>query len=253
MREMLVSKAIEKEGRTPRKTWRAKYELIFVVPNDEGLFKNSILETSNGEDALAFTLDIVRGEKEPGPMQYFLDIIDYEKGDHYDHIPYEFLMPDGSFESVYKNQPPPENWRKDWSVNVVWSNSKKNFKLRQTELSEYHVVLFQQDVNVKGSVVLFEGQESHRITNQSSQDKEACQKIAQSEWKTYPGLAIKYMKKHPEIKKICGSTYTQYKEDTVHQWLSEVAPQGVKKPGRISKDNEELQLRMCEKLRIKAS
>ncbi|MFA5904990.1 MAG: hypothetical protein WC836_13725 [Desulfobacula sp.] len=94
------------------------------------------------------------------------------------------------------------------------------------------------------------------------QDKQSCQKIAKSEWKKNPELAIKYMIKHPMILKACGPKgkrhlkknsgppSPQYKPKTLRTWISEVAPTEVKKQGRLSKDSEERQLKICEKLGI---
>lgn len=74
--------------------------------------------------------------------------------------------------------------------------------------------------------------------------------MAKDTWEKYPELAIKYMIKHPEIKKICGPTYAQYKPRTVRTWINTLAPDEVRKQGALSKDNEELQLIICKAIGI---
>jgi hypothetical protein len=56
------------------------------------------------------------------------------------------------------------------------------------------------------------------------------------------------MKLHPKIKAITGRLY---QPKTVHEWLSEVAPDDVKKPGRTSKKELKRQRHICNELGIK--
>jgi len=81
----------------------------------------------------------------------------------------------------------------------------------------------------------------------SQEDKFECQKIAKEIWEEHP-LDIKYMKMHPNIRKIVGK---QYKDSTLHGWLSDVAPQQIKRGFRRSKDYIKKQLIICKKLGIK--
>jgi hypothetical protein len=78
------------------------------------------------------------------------------------------------------------------------------------------------------------------------EDKIKCQKIASDIWKESL-LDIKYMKMHPDIKKITGK---RYKDKTIHNWFSEVAPPDVKRPGRRSKNYEKKQIAIYKKLKI---
>jgi len=80
----------------------------------------------------------------------------------------------------------------------------------------------------------------------STKDKIACQKIASKVWKEHL-LDIAYMKMHPDIKRIVGK---RYKDNTVHVWLSEVAPDKVKRKGRRDKNYIKEQLSICENLNI---
>ena len=57
-----------------------------------------------------------------------------------------------------------------------------------------------------------------------------------------PIFKIKYMKLHPKIKAITGRLY---QPKTVHEWLSGVAPDDVKKPGRISNEEMKRQRHIC--------
>lgn len=77
-------------------------------------------------------------------------------------------------------------------------------------------------------------------------DKLKCQEIARGVWKEHL-LDIKYMKMHPDIKKIVGRLYT---DGTVHGWISEVAPDEVSRKSRRSKDYVKNQLAICKKLKI---
>ncbi len=79
-------------------------------------------------------------------------------------------------------------------------------------------------------------------------DKKKCQLVASGVWDRYPSLKIKYMKAHPAIMKITGRLY---KDKTVHEWLSEVAPDDIKKPGRISNEELKRQRHICDELGIK--
>ncbi len=92
-----------------------------------------------------------------------------------------------------------------------------------------------------------EKEKSKRL-RKDQEDKEDCQKIASNVWERYPFLKIKYMKLHPKIKAITGRLY---QPKTVHEWLSEVAPDDVKKPGRTSKKELKRQRHICNELGIK--
>ena len=80
----------------------------------------------------------------------------------------------------------------------------------------------------------------------STEDKIKCQEIASKVWKEYL-LDIAYMKMHPDIKKIVGK---RYKNNTVHVWLSEFAPDKVKRKGRRDKNYIKEQLSICQNLNI---
>jgi len=184
-RTHLVIKSLEKEGITARQNRLAKYEIVFVLPEKNPIYKGSILGVS-GEEVLGFSLALVRGSKpfpfetantknlysvslipgrntwrddlaatlspqyhsifisseesgayddsfkgfcdfedcpltvkvSPGPMQRFLDVIEYERSSFDESLCFEILMPEGLFESVYKIQPIPGNWREDWRVSL---------------------------------------------------------------------------------------------------------------------------------------
>jgi|GEM_PF-4173636 len=79
------------------------------------------------------------------------------------------------------------------------------------------------------------------------EDKQACQEIAKRVWNDQPILDIKHMMNHPEILDIVGK---QYKEDTLRGWLSEIAPERAKKPGRRSPEVRKEQDKICEQLGI---
>ena len=79
------------------------------------------------------------------------------------------------------------------------------------------------------------------------EDKLKCQAIATGVWEEYP-LDYKYMKMHPEIKKIVGRQYKG--KNTLHDWLAEVAPEQIKRVGIRSKDYIKEQLAICKKLNI---
>jgi hypothetical protein len=81
----------------------------------------------------------------------------------------------------------------------------------------------------------------------NQKDKIECQKIAQKVWKKYL-LDIKYMKIHPEIKRIVGKQYKGKR--TLHEWLSEVAPDEVKRKGVRGEEYTKEQLSICKKLNI---
>lgn len=81
---------------------------------------------------------------------------------------------------------------------------------------------------------------------QNQEDKNEVQKIAKKVWEKYP-LDIKYMKMHPDIKRIVGRLY---KDRTVHGWLSGVAPIEVQRKGIRSQNYIKEQLEICKKLNI---
>jgi hypothetical protein len=101
----------------------------------------------------------------------------------------------------------------------------------------------------KHSWILFSRTSDRSIIKKTlpvQEDRIDCQEIAENIWKEY-SLDIKYMKMHPDIKKITGK---QYKDKTIHNWFSEVAPPDVKRPGRRSKNYEKKQIAICKKLKI---
>lgn len=71
-------------------------------------------------------------------------------------------------------------------------------------------------------------------------DKLICQAIARTLWDEYPQMTIVAMTEHKAIQEYGGGKlYTG--KNTLRDWLSEVAPEGVKKPGRpkSSKSNND--------------
>lgn len=62
-------------------------------------------------------------------------------------------------------------------------------------------------------------------------DKLVCQAIAKTLWDTHPKMTITAMKKQRAIL-IHGNGKLYQGKNTLHDWLSEVAPEDVKKPGR---------------------
>jgi hypothetical protein len=67
--------------------------------------------------------------------------------------------------------------------------------------------------------------------NSSLFDQSLCQAIARTLWDIYPNMTIKAMTEHPAILKYGnGKIYTG--KNTLRDWLSPVAPEHVKKPGR---------------------
>ena len=91
-----------------------------------------------------------------------------------------------------------------------------------------------------------EAPETKKKLRPDQEDKLECQKIAKEVWKEHL-LDIKYMIMHPDIKKIVGR---QYKDKTVHRWLSKEAPDEVQRKGTRSKNYVKEQLAICEKLKI---
>jgi hypothetical protein len=79
------------------------------------------------------------------------------------------------------------------------------------------------------------------------QDKREVQAIAERTWKKHEVLDIKHMKKLPAIKKIVRRLY---KQKTLHNWLSEVAPDRAKKAGRRDPTTRARQDAACQKLGI---
>jgi hypothetical protein len=75
--------------------------------------------------------------------------------------------------------------------------------------------------------------------------------IAVEVWENYPDLLIKNMIKHPEIQNANKTTPgSPYSEKTLHGFLSEKAPQSVKKHKRPSKETQRRQAEICKELNI---
>lgn len=82
----------------------------------------------------------------------------------------------------------------------------------------------------------------------NQEDKRNVQAIALETWKNYEVLDIKHMKELPAIKNIVGR---QYKQKTLHNWLSEVAPDRAKKAGKRKPETRAKQEAACQKLGIR--
>ncbi|MGA9165214.1 MAG: hypothetical protein WBZ31_12230 [Thiobacillus sp.] len=70
--------------------------------------------------------------------------------------------------------------------------------------------------------------------NSSLFDQSLCQAIAKTLWDIYPNMTIEAMTKHPSILKF-GNGGLYKGKNTLRDWLSPVAPENVKKPGRPKK------------------
>lgn len=68
----------------------------------------------------------------------------------------------------------------------------------------------------------------------SQVDKQICQAIAKTLWEIYPTMTIAAMTEHRAIL-IHGNGKLYQGKNTLRDWLSEVAPEDVKKPGRRPK------------------
>jgi hypothetical protein len=80
------------------------------------------------------------------------------------------------------------------------------------------------------------------------EDKQSCQEIAKRVWNDQPILDIKHMMNHPEILNIIGKQYKG--KNTLRGWLSEIAPERAKKPGRRTPEVRKEQDKICEQLGI---
>lgn len=70
--------------------------------------------------------------------------------------------------------------------------------------------------------------------NSSLFDQSLCQAIAKTLWDIYPNMTIAAMTEHPAIQKY-GNGALYKGKNTLRDWLSPVAPDHVKKPGRPKK------------------
>lgn len=70
--------------------------------------------------------------------------------------------------------------------------------------------------------------------NSSLFDQSLCQAIAKTLWDIHPNMTIEGMTKHPAILKY-GNGALYKGKNTLRDWLSPVAPEHVKKPGRPKK------------------
>jgi len=89
--------------------------------------------------------------------------------------------------------------------------------------------------------------EDEQSLRSDQEDKIKCQEIAQQVWEEYPILDIKHMKQLPDIIKRFRKLY---EDRTVHNWLSEVAPDRAKKKGARSPQVRSHQKTACRKLNI---
>jgi hypothetical protein len=130
------------------------------------------------------------------------------------------------FKEVYKDTPH-DNFFDEWRIVK---------KLPEGIVEKYSWILFSRtsDRSIRKKI------------RPVQEDKIKCQKIAKDIWRESL-LDIKYMKMHPDIKKITGRLY---KDKTIHNWLSKVAPPEIKRKGRRSKDYEKKQIGICKKLKI---
>jgi hypothetical protein len=134
------------------------------------------------------------------------------------------------FKSVYRNEPPPgKNFLNEWIF----------IALARDESLPSGVV------NSTPPVLLYEAPAHKRRAR--TPEKAACQKIASDVWAKYPILKIKHMLRHPDIVGVVGR---YFHEKTLRAWLSEVAPEDAKKPGRLSAKALKGQKAMCDKLGI---
>jgi hypothetical protein len=74
--------------------------------------------------------------------------------------------------------------------------------------------------------------------NSSLFDQSLCQAIAKALWDIYPNMTIEAMTKHPSILKY-GNGGLYRGKNTLRDWLSPIAPEHVKKPGRPKKPKTE--------------
>ena len=81
-----------------------------------------------------------------------------------------------------------------------------------------------------------EAQEEQKAPSPNSSlfDQSLCQAIAKTLWDINPNMTIEAMTKHPSILKY-GNGALYKGKNTLRDWLSPVAPQHVKKPGRPKK------------------
>jgi hypothetical protein len=97
--------------------------------------------------------------------------------------------------------------------------------------------LAQKGDEIKNEIKRLKNLLPHKKKSRPEQeDKKEVQKIAKFLWyEKKLKIRIKKMSNRPEIKRIVGK---RYKPKTVHRWLSEVAPEFAKKPGRPKKENK---------------
>jgi hypothetical protein len=82
-------------------------------------------------------------------------------------------------------------------------------------------------------------------------DKARVQEFAKKTWDKYPELTIIDLARHPHLSAEGFLNRNNYTERALRNWVSEIAPEVKKNPGRLPKAKQEKREKICKKLGIK--